>query len=708
MKMGKNLWMKMIPVFILVAATVFLSMAIYVQMMETEYESCWERLEIATDSTADKVKIRLNDNISFLEAVSDSYILTHNMEDVEEVGKYLSSVVEKTIFERIDVIQPDNRAITQEGKIVERGGNLSYKELAAKATHISDRITSSFTGKEVICCVTPIIEDGEVLGVLVGTIDCESMGQVFEVLTYAGDAQLYVIDCEDGNYIIDNWHKKLGNIYDLGERKSIDSDEMIDMVPSIIGGERVRFAYISETNGKGTYQYSVPIEGYDWELCVAVQEDIVFAHANKFRRTLQIVGVIEAIIILIYIAWNVVITILATKNEEKAKYFEYEKVKNEARTRFISHMSHDIKTPLNGIVGMLQIIENHRADEKKVDDCLRKIAISTQYLSTLASDMLDINEIERNKLILSEDHIDLRQLTEELEVMLKKRAEQDGVEYHIDLSKLTNPYVLGSEVHLKRILINLGTNAIKYSKNAGKTIWITFSDEEIPFDKSMRMYRFIVKDNGIGMSKEFQKNMYTAFEQEKIGARSDYQGYGLGLTIVNALVKKMNGKIELESEKNVGSTFTVSIPFKTDVPENRQKREAEVAVNLTGMNILVAEDNEFNMEVAEVLLTDAGAMVSGAENGKRATEIFAASAPGSFDIILMDIMMPVMDGYEATVKIRAMDRPDAGKVPIIAMSASTFSEEIKRCEEVGMNAHIAKPLDVKKLMAELGKYNAGV
>ncbi len=702
---NKSLWMKMVPVFVLVVATVFLSVSIYVKMMETEHESCWERLEIATNSTSGKIKVRLDDNINFLEAVSDSYILTHNLEEVEEVGKYLNSVMESTIFDRIDIIRPDNCVITQQGKVTDRGGTLSYEELVQKGTYISHRITSSFTGKEVLCCTTPIEEDGVVQGVLVGTIDCETMGQLFEVFMYSGESQLFVIDREDGNYIIDNWHKELGNIRDLGIRKSIDSDEMIDMTPALLNGESVRFSYISQTNGKRSYQYSAPVEGYNWMLCVAVQEDVVFAHANQLRETLLAVGAVEGILVLIYFAWNVVLTAVAAKNERKAKFLEYEKVKNEARTRFISHMSHDIKTPLNGIVGMLQIIENHRSDEQKVDDCLKKIAVSTQYLSTLASDMLDINEIENNKLILPDEPMNLIELVDELKVMLKKRAEEAGVEYYIDLSNLTHPHVIGSEVHLKRILINLVTNAIKYSKDAGKTIWITISDEEMLFDKTRRVYRFVIKDNGIGMSKEFQKNMYTAFEQERIGARSDYQGYGLGLTIVNSLVKKMDGKIELESEKNVGSTFNVSIPFKIDIREKRQEQGTDTAVDLTGIHILIVEDNEFNMEVAEVLLTDAGATVSCAANGKIATEMFAASEPGSIDVILMDIMMPVMDGYEATSTIRAMSKPDAKTVPIIAMSASTFSEEIKRCEEVGMNAHIAKPLDVKKLMAEMTKYN---
>ncbi len=703
MKITKNFWMKMIPMLIVVAVTVVLSLTVYSRMMEVERESCWERLEIATNSTAGKIQVRIMDNINFLESVSDSNILTNYIDDEKAVGEYLTSVVEKTIFERIDVILSDNTVITQQGEISERGGNLSFDQLAQKGTYITSRTTSSFTGKEVICCVTPVMDEDEVRAILVGTIDCEVLGDIFQVFTYGEDAQFFLIDCRDGNYIVDNWHETLGNIYDIGVRKSIDGEETIDMVPAIINGVQKRYAYISNVNGKNTYQYCTPVEGFDWTLCVAVQEDVVFAHANTLSGILMSVGVVEILLVFLYFAWNVWLTVVAAKSEEKAKHLEFERVKNEARSKFISNMSHDIKTPLNGIVGMLQIIRNHRDNDKVVDESLRKIEISTQYLSTLASDMLDINEIENNKLVLQEEPIDLQNLADELEVMVEQRARDAGVTYYMDCAKLESPYVIGSDVHIKRILVNLIGNAIKYSKDAGKKVWITIVDEEMQFDKLTKIYKFIIKDNGIGMTEEFQKNMYNAFEQEKIGARSDYQGYGLGLTIVNYLVKKMGGEIELESVKGEGSTFTVSIPFKLDTRENRDEQNDE-AVDLTGLNILLVEDNDFNMEIAEVILTDAGATVEKAVDGKMATEMFAASELNTYDLILMDIMMPIMDGCEATRVIRALDRRDAKETPIIAMSASTFSEEIARCKDAGMNSHIPKPLNVGKLMKKIKKY----
>ncbi len=700
----KRFLLRMIPMFLIVVVTAVMSIQVYYRMVQMEEEICWNRLEIATNSTAEKIKIRLNDNLNFLQSVSDAYVLTHAINDLGAVGEYLNSVVEMTIFERIDVILPDESLITQGGESIERGGESSYEELVAKGTHVTSRRTSSFTGEQVICGVTPIEDGGKVLGLLVGTISCKTLSEIFEVFTYGEAAQLFLIDRTDGNYLMDNWHDELGNVYDLGPRQSADRFEEIDIVTPLINGESVRLAYISQTNGEKSYQYCAPVEGYNWEVAVVVQEDVVFANVRQLEQMLLRVGLAEFLLVLLYVGWNVCINIIVSGNEQKLKHLEYEKARNEARSNFISNMSHDIKTPLNGIVGMLEIIKNHSDEKEVVSNCLKKIEISAKYLSTLTSDMLDINEIEKNKLVLQEDSINLRAMVDELSSLIEQQARDAGVTYHLDCSQLKKPYIIGSSVHIKRILVNLIGNAIKYSKNAGKNVWVTIDDEELYFEKGRRMYHFIIKDNGIGMSEEFQKNMYKAFEQETISARSEYQGYGLGLTIVSYLIKKMGGTIDLESTKGVGSTFTVSIPFRVDKVEEGQEQLSEGKADLSGIKILLVEDNEFNMEIAQVLLTDAGAVVDTAADGKVATEMFGASEENAYRLILMDVMMPVMDGCEATKVIRKMERPDAKTVPIIAMTASTFSEDVARCKDAGMDEHIPKPLDVKQLMAAIMKY----
>ncbi len=704
MRFKKGFWLRMVPVLIIVIVTALMSVCVYFRMLDKEKENCWERLEIATRSTAGKIAVRLTDNLNFLNAVSDSYVLTQNLEKEDKIADYLTSVMEMTVFERISVLFPDGYFLTQTGEHVPAEEDINYEEIVAKGLHISQRRTSPLSGKEVLYCYAPVEYQGEVQAVLVGTLDCQTLSEIFEVFTYGKDAQLFLIDRADGQYLIDNWHSELGNIYELGNRKSIDGDGMVDMITPVINGEALRMEYISQTNGVNSYQYCTPVDGYNWELCVVVQEDVVFEHVWELHRILITVGIVEIFLLIAYLVWNIAVSYAAVRNEEHMKKLESEKAMNEARSKFISNMSHDVRTPLNGIVGMLQIIRNHRDNETMVDDCLDKIEISTNYLATLASDMLDINELESNKLLIALEAIDLRQMAKELDVMVAQKAKDAGVTYQVDCSKLIHPYVMASGVHIKRILVNLIGNAIKYSKDSGANVCVLMEEEKMYIDHKQANYRFIVKDNGIGMSEEFQKTMYNAFEQEKVSARSSYEGYGLGLTIVRQLVNKMGGTIELESEKGKGSTFTVILPLEIDRNARTEKREPELVADLSGMHILLVEDNEINMEIAEVLLSDAGATVTTAVNGKLATEIFEASKLYTFDLVLMDLMMPVMDGCEATRVIRKMERPDAAEIPILAMTASAFAEEIEHCKEAGMNEHIAKPLDVKKLMSCIAKY----
>ncbi len=695
--------MRMIPLLIIVICSVAMALQIYEQMMDTEEEVCWQRLEIATNSTAGKIQTRITDNLNFLSAVSDAYIWSHNISDLQAVGEYLDSVMSRTIFDRIDVILPDNTMITQDGENIRRGGNSSFEQLAVKGTHVTPRVTSSFTGKEVICCVTPIRDGDRILGLLVGTIDCDTMSKLFEVFTYGQSCQLFVIDRSNGNYIMDNWHEELSNVYERGPRQSVYTGEMIDLAAILTGSRQERVAYYSRTNGEKSFQYNAPVEDFDWMVCVVVQEDVAFANMQALEKDLLQAGRIGTAVLLVYVLWNVIVNVMASRNEARANLLEFEKAKNTARATFISNMSHDIKTPLNGIVGMLQIIKNHPDDQDLVDDCLNKIGISAKYLSTLASDMLDISEIENDKRALPQEPLQLDKLLDDLAAMVAPQAENAGVAFSMDHSGLQQTHILGSGIHIQRILTNLIGNAIKYSKNVGKQVWVTVTDQETEQAYGMRMYRFVIRDNGIGMSEEFQKKMYKAFEQEVIDARSEYQGYGLGLTIVNQLIHKMGGTIHLESAKDAGSTFTVSIPFTVDPTPAPEEKDREQTADISGLRLLLAEDNEFNMEIAHTLLTDAGALVDKAVNGRLALDAFAATPAFTYDAVIMDVMMPEMDGLEATRAIRAMEREDSPTVPIIAMTANTFSEDIKKSLEAGMNAHIAKPLDIAELIGTIAK-----
>lgn len=375
---------------------------------------------------------------------------------------------------------------------------------------------------------------------------------------------------------------------------------------------------------------------------------------------------------------------------------------NREKTEFLSRMSHDIRTPINGVMGMLEMIRRNRQDEEKVDSCLEKIQISAEHLLTLINNVLDMSKLEAGHIELDHIPFDLEDVIKAAYVLNEAQLAQSGITYERRQEPLVHTKVVGSPLHLRQVLLNLFNNAMKYNKPEGR---IDTSVREISFDGTTVVYEFKIADTGVGMSKEFLvKHLFEPFTQEKNDARTHYKGTGLGMAIVKELTEKMGGSIEAESTQGVGSTFTVTLPLEVDLSQGAERtekieetQEPSAEWNLTGLHILLVEDNELNMEIAEFMLLEKGASVEKAWNGKEAVEAFAASKPGTISCILMDIMMPVMDGLEAARRIRRMEREDAKAIPIVAVTANAFSDDVKHSREAGMNDHLSKPLEMEKV-----------
>ena len=368
---------------------------------------------------------------------------------------------------------------------------------------------------------------------------------------------------------------------------------------------------------------------------------------------------------------------------------------NKAKTAFLNNMSHDIRTPINGIIGMLTILEKSGKDEKKARDCLHKIEESSKLLLSLINDVLDMAKLEADTVVFNEESINLDQVCKEITESVTFQAEAEGIQIVGEHDDYSGIYVWCSAVHLQKILMNLFTNCMKYNKPNG-SIYMNMrtlerSEEQITCE-------FVIRDTGVGMSEEFiEKELFTPFVQADHSARSKYNGTGLGMSIVKQLVEKMGGTITVKSKLGEGSCFTVVLPFKIDTDAKPEQKDIPANTDIAGLRILLVEDNELNMEIAEFMLTDSGAKVEKAVNGWEAVQKFENSEAGTYDVILMDIMMPVMDGLMATRTIRALERKDAKTIPIIAMTANAFREDAERCIEAGMNAHLAKPLDMEKV-----------
>ena len=377
---------------------------------------------------------------------------------------------------------------------------------------------------------------------------------------------------------------------------------------------------------------------------------------------------------------------------------------NRAKTNFLRRMSHDIRTPINGVMGMATIAKRNLDDPQKQEQCLNKIISVSHFLLDLVNEVLDMNKLESGEIELENRSFDLQQTLEEATTVVEEQAREAGLHFYEEYQKLAHNKVIGSPLHLKRIVQNIMGNAVKYNREHGS---IRVSCREIDSDERTVTFEWICQDSGIGMSEKFQKRVFDPFAQEvqeENSARTTYAGTGLGLAIVKELIERMGGSIRFESKKGEGTTFFLRFVFEKDQEVEVAGDESETpAISLEGTRILLVEDNDLNMEIAEYLLVEEGAIVDKAWNGEEAVERFAESKPGTYEIILMDIMMPVLNGLEASKKIREMDRPDASSVPIIAMTANAFLEDIRRSREAGMNEHISKPLDLAKFLTVVRK-----
>ena len=381
---------------------------------------------------------------------------------------------------------------------------------------------------------------------------------------------------------------------------------------------------------------------------------------------------------------------------------ESEKKANKSKSDFLSRMSHDMRTPLNGIIGLLKIAEKHFDDRELVLENFRKMQVAADYLLSLINDILQMSKIEDGNVPLTQEIINFEELSQDVLTIIEQRAKDRGIQMQFRAKKegLRYPFIYGSPVHLRQIFLNIYGNCIKYNRIGGKIITVSDYTETVD---GITTYEWTITDTGIGMSREYQEHIFEPFSQEREDARSTQQGIGLGMAIVKGLIEKMGGTIEVKSEEGIGSTFIIRIPFKlAPAPDTVKKTAAQM--DISGLNLLLVEDNELNTEIAETLLSDEGANLTVAEDGLQAVRMFQEKPEGYFDAILMDIMMPVMDGITATKTIRSLKHPDAETIPIIAMTANAFREDKEKCLAAGMNAHLAKPIKIENIKRILCEY----
>ena len=558
------------------------------------------------------------------------------------------------------------------------------------------------------------------VGFIALAVDMEVLSRQLEVDSFGGSGQLYIVN-GDGRRLY--YHAERENL--------IDSYNVLNAVQQLpirgCGFEELKAAFAEGsptacelTLAEGSYFLaSARVENSDWRILLLVPSDILGADtARMLTETNRFFTQISAALMLLVVTLTVIL--LAARNArrradvQEAHNRELSQINREleiateearsasaAKTDFLSNMSHDIRTPINGIMGMTTIALRSVGDWDKVTDCLRKIEGSSQHLLSLINDVLDMSRIEAGKTTANHEPMDLRTLVDNCSSIIGGQLSSRAVELVTENGPFEHPLLLGDALHLRQIFINILGNSVKFTPDGGT---IRFRAEETGAENGKAHFVFTLSDTGIGMKPEFLPHLFEAFSQEDGGTRTTYKGTGLGMAITKSLLDMLGGTVTVESTPGVGTEFVIELDMDIDPEAEQKKNEEESGVSIEGMKILLVEDNDLNREIAHELLEDEGALVTEAENGQLALETFRNSPEGSFDAILMDVMMPVLGGYDATRAIRALERADAGSVPIVAMTANAYDEDIRKAFESGMNAHVAKPIDVDILLRTLSKF----
>ena len=493
-------------------------------------------------------------------------------------------------------------------------------------------------------------------------------------------------------------------------------DEMVPYINRAISGENVYSQDIIDTTWGPIFTACYPVSAnHDGTgeiigaFCIEMDMQSAYGMVEKTNHISIICGLVAGAVLLFICLYTYYVYQKSKAEEQKQKQLlmtaaEEADAANKAKSAFLLSISHDIRTPMNAIIGFTNIAL-HQNMVSDIHDSLKKVQQSSNHLLSLLNDVLDFSRIESGKVTISPEPVDMNQLTDNVQAIMNGLLYNRDLQFEVHRENLKNPYVLADVVRIREVLVNLLGNAVKFTKDGGA---ITLDISSYPgADEKHIIIRYVVRDNGIGMSEEFQKKLFDPFSQEDdANARTQYKGTGLGMAITKKYVDMMGGSIAVESKKGVGATFTVEIPLELPEQVIPSEQKQHLHRDLTGIHVLMAEDNDLNAELATIMLEDAGITVTRASDGKEVMDLFKNNPRGTYNLILMDIMMPNMDGHQAAKAIRALgiERSDAVTIPIIALSANAFIDDIQESLDSGMNDHISKPINIEELIDTITKY----
>ena len=677
-----------------------------------------------TNLTQANFKSGLSLRYSGLKAVAES-VNDEDLESLKTMERFIISAEKSNDFEFMAFVDKDGFYYSRDG----RRPAASKLSFLAELLEGEDELISyneTFLDNNMIVLgtqITPLqFEGADIIGIIAG-FTTDSVGRHLSLRSEDGQTNASIVT-RDGSFIVYNtFFAELPHgsnvISKFKKFANFDKGFSMEQMEEDFKNGNAGMA-VFKTEGVHMCMYYSPIEGTDWymlmEVPYAVVDEMTEDLSSRLNRNaITMMASVMLLIMIIFIIYLMNLRAHSRQLEAARESAEQAQRAAEkaslAKSEFLSRMSHEIRTPMNGIIGMTEIARQNTDDSEKVDDCLKKVSLSSKHLMSLINDVLDMSKIESGKIQLKNELFDLRLFLENIENIYSVQAEEKEIDFKISLFGNIDEFIGGDSLRLNQILTNLLSNAFKFTPRGGR---IVLNVSELKHEKNLILLRFSVKDTGIGIKEENLEKIFSAFEQENVEITHKYGGTGLGLSIVRKFSELMGGCVKVSSVYGQGSEFEVDLPFivtenfrmiewKTDKSLNQRPVEKK-DYDFKGKHILLAEDNELNREIAvELLGTVTGAIIDEAEDGQKAVALFAESEIDFYDLILMDIQMPQMNGFEATEKIRAMERADAAQVPIFAMTANAFAEDEEKSRQAGMNAHISKPIEISAVLAAMNE-----
>ncbi len=653
-----------------------------------------------------------------------------DLEDSESLKSYLEQARKHNEFNFFALVDDEGRYYCADG-VFPGASKISFLGRLLQGEKNLLSYNETILGDDIILIgdsVTPFAFGGHTMIAVLAGLDINAINSQLSLKRVDAKTYSSMID-RSGKFIINNsYNSRLtqsSNIFSkLHKYAEFEQGYSLeDVREDLKNGGSGLSSY--EVDGEKQYMYYAPIQGTDWYLLTIIPYEVVDSTISDLigtlnRNSIGMMAFILTLLSVVFVFYYISISRNEKRMQEANVAAEEARRKAEeasrAKSEFLSRMSHEIRTPMNGIIGMNTIARQNINHPEKAEECLRKQALSTQHLLSLINDVLDMSKIESGKIEIKRESFYLKDLLEQISTSYYGQAEIRGINYETILEDEIGGSLIGDSLRLNQILNNLLSNAMKFTP-AGGTVRLRIS-EVLETGREIRL-KFEVTDTGCGIAEENLEKVFESFEQESSEVTKKYGGTGLGLAIVKRFTELMGGRIWVDSQVGSGSTFAVELPFGIDREEGlggileqgtefsgiaSNQTESHAKFDFTGRHFLLAEDNEINMEIAVELIGMTGAATDTAENGKEALELFSRSEPGYYDLILMDVHMPVMDGYEATKQIRCLERPDALHIPIFAMTANAFDEDKEESERAGMDAHIAKPLDVEALYRTISRF----